>query len=208
MSLLLFYSVNCGHCRMLLDSVDRHDKNKIVKLACIETLISEKRMPQQIHSVPAMMIIADKSFLYGKQVFDYLLLPNTGKLVKQDIVENNALKNMNNSSIAPNKLDNSNELDEPCGFSINLNGMSDRFSLIDDNSLDDTGNNDRQYNWTSLTATETQPMSESSFLTVNVDVKTKKELPSLSDLQERRALDINKPDAVNPNSIPNAVSSR
>jgi hypothetical protein len=80
--------------------------------------------------------------LYGKQVFDYLLLPNTGKLIIQHNEESNAFKNINNSSIAPNKLQNSIESDEPLGFSINLNGMSDRFSLIDDDSIDDTGNND------------------------------------------------------------------
>jgi len=193
---------------MLLDSVSRHDKNKMVKLACIETLISEKRMPEQIHSVPAMMIIADKSFLYGKQVFDYLLLPNTGKLIKQHNEESNAFKNINNPSIAPNKLQNSNEPDEPLGFSINLNGMSDRFSLIDDDSIDDSGNNDRQYNWTSLTVSESPPPAESAFLSMNAEVRSKKELPSLSDLQERRALDISKPDNIDPNSIPTSISSR
>ena len=91
MSLLLFYSVNCGHCRMLLDSVSRHDKNKIVKLVSIETLISENRLPPQIHSVPAMMIVLEKKFLYGKQVFDYLLLPGTGKLINQNTEESNTI---------------------------------------------------------------------------------------------------------------------
>ena len=60
-SLLLFYSINCGHCRMLLDSITRYDKNKLVKNICIETLISENRLPEQIHSVPAIFI-KDKGF--------------------------------------------------------------------------------------------------------------------------------------------------
>ena len=208
MSLLLFYSVNCGHCRMLLDSISRHDKNNIVKLACIETLISENRLPPQIHSVPAMMVIADKAFLYGKQVFDYLLLPGNGKLIKQNSEDNNALKNINNTSIAPNKLPNTMASDEPFGFAINLNGMSDSFSLIDEETVDNSGNIDRQYNWTSLTETDTPPPSEAAFLGMNADVRSKKELPSLADLQEMRALDMNKPLNPDPNSMPIATSSR
>jgi hypothetical protein len=210
MSLLLFYSVNCGHCRMLLDSVNRHDKNKMVKLACIESLISENRLPPQIHSVPAMMVILEKKFLYGKNVFDYLLLPGTGKLVQQGGgQENDAFRNVaNNNAIAPNKPANTSEADEPLGFSISLNGMSDRFSLIDDETADEFGNNDRQYNWASLSTTDTPPQTDPAYLTVNADVRTKKELPSLADLQELRALDMVKPDSMNPSNMPVATSSR
>ena len=201
-SLLLFYSINCGHCRMLLDSVSRYDKNKIVKNICIETLISENRLPEQIHSVPAMFI-KEKGFLYGKSVFDFLLLPGSGKLVIQETTNTNNTNNANNS-IAPNKL-NTSEPDEPLGFSMTMSGLSDGFSSIEDIE-NDLGSNDRRYNWTPVDSS-TEDVNFTS-ISVNQDARTKKELPSLSDLQEQRSLDLNKPINMNPNNIPNAISSR
>jgi len=201
-SLLLFYSINCGHCRMLLDSISRYDKNKIVKNICIETLISENRLPEQIHSVPAMFI-KEKGFLYGKSVFDFLLLPGSGKLVIQETTNTNNTNNANNS-IAPNKL-NTSEPDEPLGFSMTMSGLSDGFSSIEDIE-NDLGSNDRRYNWTPVDSS-TEDVNFTS-ISVNQDARTKKELPSLSDLQEQRSLDLNKPINMNPNNIPNAISSR
>ena len=202
-SLLLFYSINCGHCRMLLDSITRYDKNKLVKNICIETLISENRLPEQIHSVPAMFI-KDKGFLYGKAVFDFLLLPGTGKLVSQETTNVNNTNNTNNS-IAPNKLVTT-ELDEPLGFSMAMSGLSDGFSSIEDIE-NDLGSNDRRYNWTPVD-NSIEDTTNFTSISVNQDARTKKELPSLSDLQEQRSLDMNKPLNVNPNNIPNAISSR
>jgi hypothetical protein len=95
------------------------------------------------------------------------------------------------------------------GFSISLNGMSDAFSLIEDIEADlsNLGNNDRQYNWTPIETANIQP-SEQSFTDINQDARSRKDLPSLALLQEQRALDLNKPDVINPNSMPNAISSR
>ena len=208
-SLLLFYSINCGNCKMLLDSVERYDKYRIIKTICIESLINEKRLPPQIHSVPSLLIISEHIFLYGKQVFDYLLLPGAGKLVLQpedtNMPNNNQnLDNANNANATENNIP-----DEPFGFSIALNGMSDGFSLIEDIEADlsNMGNNDRQYNWTPIETANIQP-AEQSFTEINYDARSRKDLPSLALLQEQRALDLNKPDVVNPNSMPNAISSR
>ena len=207
-SLLLFYSINCGNCRMLLDSVERYDKNRIIKTVCIETLINDNRLPQQIHSVPSLLIINEHIFLYGKQVFDYLLLPGAGKLVLQpeDPKTNISNNNLNSLNTSENK---SSSEDEPLGFSISLNGMSDGFSLIEDIEADlsNMGNNDRQYNWTPIETANIQP-TEQSFTEINYDARSRKDLPSLALLQEQRALDLNKPDVINPNSMPNAISSR
>jgi hypothetical protein len=196
---------------MLLDSVERYDKHKIIKTLCIESLINEKRLPPQIHSVPALLIVNENIFLYGKQVFDYLLLPGAGKLVLQPEDPKTNISNNNNTK--PDNLNtsenNNSSHDEPLGFSISLNGMSDGFSLIEDIEADlsNLGNNDRQYNWTPIDTANIQP-SEQSFADINQDARSRKDLPSLALLQEQRALDLNKPEVINPNSMPNAISSR
>lgn len=208
-SLLLFYSINCGHCRMLLESIKRHDTQKIIKSVCIETLLNENKLPDQVHSVPAMLIVSENKFLYGKQVFDHLLLPGSGTLVQSEQKQNGInLKNNDTSStpnsIAPNNLNNTFDPDEPLGFAISLNGMSDGFALIETND-NDFGNSDRMYNWTPI---DDGPAKEIVSLDVNQEVRSKKELPSLSDLQEKRSLDLNRSDNINPNLMPGAISAR
>ena len=171
---------------------------------CIETLISENRLPPQVHTVPALLIISEQTFLYGKQVFDYLLLPGAGKLIIQpDDSKINAASNKINPQ------DMQNNPDEPLGFSISFNGLSDGFSLIEDIEANESnmGNNDRVYNWTPIDAV-TGSTNEQQFADMNQDVRTRKELPSLSTLQEQRSLDLNMPNVVNPNNMPNAISSR
>lgn len=36
--MILFYSSNCSHSKMLLENVNRYDKNKTIKLVPIEEL--------------------------------------------------------------------------------------------------------------------------------------------------------------------------
>ena len=40
--MILFYSIHCLHCRMLLETISRHDTEKIVKLACIEDIKAKR----------------------------------------------------------------------------------------------------------------------------------------------------------------------
>lgn len=80
--MILFYSVHCKHCSMLLDSVRRFDTNGAVKLMNIETLRhTHPNVYKQLQAVPALMTLPSKEIIYGKAVFDYLLLPTRGKLV-------------------------------------------------------------------------------------------------------------------------------
>ena len=80
--MILFYSVHCKHCAMLLDSVRRLDVNGAVKQVNIESLKhTHPNLFQQLQAVPALMTLPSKDILYGKAVFDYLLLPTRGKLV-------------------------------------------------------------------------------------------------------------------------------
>jgi len=153
------------------------------------------------------MVISDQTFLYGKQVFDYLLLPGAGKLIIQPSDPNT---NMASNKTNPQSQGGAqNILDEPLGFSISVNGMSDGFSLIEDieEIESNMGNNDRVYNWTPI-GSVTESSNDQQFVDMNQDVRSRKELPSLASLQEQRSMDLNKPSVVNPNSMPNAVSSR
>ena len=40
--MILFYSPQCNHCNMLIDNIKRYDKDKKIKLVCINDLISEE----------------------------------------------------------------------------------------------------------------------------------------------------------------------
>jgi hypothetical protein len=80
--MLLFYSIHCKHCAMLLDNVRRLDATGQVKLIDIDALRqTHPNVYQQLQAVPALMLMPSKELMYGKAVFDYLLLPSRGKLV-------------------------------------------------------------------------------------------------------------------------------
>ena len=85
--MILFYSNQCKHCNILLDAISKHDKNNIIKTISVETMVNnDYNIDKIIHSVPALVIpkenkINNDEILYGKQVFDYLLLPNRVSLI-------------------------------------------------------------------------------------------------------------------------------
>ena len=83
--MILFYSEYCPHCRMLKETISNYDKtNQIVKLVCIDILRKKgQTVPSQIKSVPALIKMPNKEIIFGKDVFDYLLLPGSGLLLKQ-----------------------------------------------------------------------------------------------------------------------------
>ena len=60
--MILFYSVYCNHCKMLLDHIKRYDKEKIIKLVSIDDLRAKNiGIESKIHSVPAFMMKEEKS---------------------------------------------------------------------------------------------------------------------------------------------------
>ena len=131
--MILFYSANCSHSKMLLENVNRYDKNKIIKVVPIDELKKQNiNIESKIHSVPAFMILPSKELLFGKDVFDYLLLPGRGILCG---VQNTRLdKNITDS--AENKIRpmEQNTDNEPSAFALNSNKLSDNFSTIDEDN--------------------------------------------------------------------------
>jgi hypothetical protein len=72
-----------------LETIQKHDKNKTVKTVSIDTLRSmQKPIDPKIHSVPALLLLNTKEYIFGKAVFDYLLLPNRGILFASNCTRN------------------------------------------------------------------------------------------------------------------------
>ena len=79
--MILFYSSNCSRSKMLLDNINRYDTHKIIKLVPMDELKKQNiNIESKITSVPALMILPSKEILFGKDLFDHLLLPGRGIL--------------------------------------------------------------------------------------------------------------------------------
>ena len=98
--MFLFYSDTCRHCTMLIETLKTLDKQKIIKLISIDYLKSNQIIfDHRITHVPAMLLPDVDKILFGKDVFDHLLLPGKGILLNPNITSNtsNTLNTSNNS---------------------------------------------------------------------------------------------------------------
>jgi len=81
--MFLFYSDACSHCTMLLETLKTLDKQHTIKLISIDYLKSNNiAFDNRITHVPAMLLKEYNKIIFGKEVFDYLLLPGKGVLLK------------------------------------------------------------------------------------------------------------------------------
>ena len=183
--MILFYSIGCNHSKMLLDNVGRYDKDKKIKLVPIDELKKQNiNIEKRIHSVPAFMILPSKEILFGKDVFDYLLLPGRGILcssqstrLDKNISDNNAKID---SSIKP--LDIPVNENDPLSFSLNSSKISDNFSTIEDT---DGVCNDKNYNWDFIN--NDKNISDGiSNININFDENKKSGMPSVEQLMKER----------------------
>lgn len=172
--MILFYSDYCKHCNVLLETIKRHDKNNIVKLVSIDTLRSlNKAIDPKIHSVPALLLTNTKEYMFGKTVFDYLLLPNRGVLFSNNIRDT---KNKDDVNI------NKENIGEPMAFSMNAN-YSDNFSSFNDDGFV----NDESCKWGFLDGKEESVQIDTP---VNDVSSGKKNLPTMEDIIKQRANDL------------------
>jgi hypothetical protein len=177
---------------MLLDTIQRLQA-KSISLVSIDALrASGKRVPPQIHSVPALMIMPSKQIIFGKQVFDYLLLPGKGLLtsgIGKPQQQQGFSKQQSQQDIPQ----------EPQAFTMNItNSSSDNFAFIED----DTANSHRNYTWTHLdeqqNTTNTQNVSiNTETTTLQTGTRIKKEVLDIEEFKAKRAEDLNL--VVNPN---------
>ena len=185
--MILFYSAECNHSKMLLDNVTRYDKEKKIKLVPIDELKKQNiNVEKKIHTKPAFMILPSKELLFGKDVFDYLLLPGRGILcnsqntrLDKNITDN---KSVIDSSIKP--MENINNENDPSAFALNSSKLSDNFSTIEDNE-GNTICNDKNYNWDFIN-NDKNITDGISNININYDDNKKSSMPSIEQLMKER----------------------
>lgn len=197
--MILFYSDNCGHCKMLLETIKRYNSNNLVKCVSIDMLRGLGKELPQIHSVPALMIMPSKKIIFGKQVFDYLLLPKSGFLLKS--TPNTSQDNDSNKQ--NQQIDNS----EPLSFSINSSKFSDNYAMLDDdNDVTNNGLFDQSYKWSSIDE-NIQLNNNVIQQDIGIETRNKKEPIDLNDIYAKRALEIEQSD-LNINQLPPPNTTR
>ena len=184
--MILFYSNSCQHCSVLTETIKKHDTKKTIKLVCIDTIVNT--IKHKITNVPALMFLPSKEIIYGKGVFDYLLLPNRGYLFTSNSTREKNASSSNSSINSPIPINNTINSDEPISFSLG-SISADNFSSIDDDNINSTNvNNDKIYNWDFIDGSTS---SSTNNLEVEYKAQTKKnesnsKLPSLEELTQER----------------------
>lgn len=171
--MILFHSNFCEHCKQLIEAIKRHDTNNMIKLVSIDFLRNQGyEFQHKIHSVPALYLEDTKEIIYGKEVFDYLLLPNRGKL----------LVNNNTKERDPNVLKENEKFEgEPLGFTIG-NVTSQSFENINEEK---DNKDDINFSWMSL---DKNVLSENTGIidkVANSDENDKK-IPSIESILAER----------------------
>jgi hypothetical protein len=143
---------------MLLEHIKRYDKEKVIKLVSIDDLRSKNiNIESKIHSVPAFMILPSKELIFGKAVFDHLLLPGRGILcgsqnTRMDKPTGGASGASGSGGTGENDViplaKTSEGENEPLAFTLNSASFSDNFSIIEDETKE---LNDKNYKWDFIT---------------------------------------------------------
>lgn len=189
--MILFYSNYCNHCTMLLEHIKRYDKDKKIKIVSIDQLRSKNiNIDSKIHSIPALMLLPSKEVLFGKSVFDYLLLPGRGILCgEQNTRSDKGVLKTDTYEKDQNEKNN----DEPSAFSLSGFSLSDNFSNIDETT---DAVKDKNYNWDYISNDNINEKISANNLSnenlLNNNTETKKKLPSLEELMQQREKDITK----------------
>lgn len=182
--MILFYSISCQHCCILLETIKKHDTKKTIKLVCIDTKISI--LKDKIRSVPALMFLPTKEIIYGKAVFDYLLLPSRGYLFTNNNTREKQ-NNTNNSSInSPVPLNTESKSDEPSSFSLG-SVLADNYSNIDDDNINSMNiNKDKLYKWDFVDMDNSNNETMENKYKEFASRGEGKKLPSLEELTKER----------------------
>ena len=168
----------------------------MIKHICIEDLKQKGKSLGQVHSVPALLCLPERNYLFGKQVFDFLLLPGRGKLV----VGKNPTKYVDEEVKNPVTTEV-----EPSAFNMGCGGYADSYSMIDDDKANEGGEDFKLYNWTSI-----ESFNDDSCINIssmNEESRPKKELPDINEYKARRDYELNQKD-VNTKSLPPSMSGR
>jgi len=189
--MILFYSEFCQHCTVLLDTIKRHDKTNMIKTVSIDLLRSlNKPIDPAIHSVPALLLLNTKEYLFGKNVFDYLLLPNRGVLFSNQVSSREkGSKDTTISDTSTMQQNTQQTPDEPQAFTLGAIS-AEQFSSIDDIN---NGIEDKNYSWGMISEESTIISGDDSNKDTNKsydDNSNKKNLPTMEEIMKQRASDI------------------
>jgi len=184
--MILFYSDYCQHCKMLIDSVSRLDANSVIKLYNIDTFAR----PKTLSSVPALLTLPDKKIIYGRQVFDHLLLPGRGLLVSnaKTTTEGASTDATSNATATSG---------EPMGFATMKARTSSYFASIDDNEAKPLGSQSDSWAWMDAQPTARAPAPAPNASTkqggpfsMETRDSSARALPDISDIMARREQDL------------------
>ena len=160
----LFYSEFCDHCKILLDTIKKHDKVDTLKLVSIDNL---RARGIKLNDNKTCSCYTEK-FIYGKEVFDYLLLPGHGILLTGNT----------------DKSSSENLVGEPVGMNSYI--QQNYENLEDENVLTGTSGSQWEQLNTDLTNNSVPlPLKDNSD-----EDKEHKKLPSMEDIMKRRQLEI------------------
>lgn len=168
--MILFYSEYCEHSKMLLDSIKRHDTNKLIKQVSVDAIRAKGlSLDPKIHSVPAMLFPKTNEVIFGKAVFDHLFLPGRGVL----LMATNNSKERDTEAIIP-----STGSVEPIAYTSSIIGQD--FESLDQND----NKSDISFKWRNVGDNDVHFDTEK----FNEDSNTKK-LPSMEDIMKSRNID-------------------
>lgn len=173
--MLLFYSNHCVSSKLLVDNIKRYNATEFFKLVNVEQYLSSgRKLPPQIHSVPAIMFPENKTLLFGKQVFDYLLLPGKGFLLNLPSKKKNEVGTANTSA-------------EPISFSLHAGiGSGDAYSFIEEQDND----TQKGYVWSMIDEHHSIPTPVEESTGMMEETRSKKGLPDISAVRSNRELDL------------------
>lgn len=181
--MILFFSSNCSRSKMLLDNINRYDTHKIIKLVPMDELKKQNiNIESKITSVPALMILPSKEILFGKDLFDHLLLPGRGILCGG---QNTRLEKSTNDNTKDNikQLEENTEPESIVAFALNSNKLSDSFStLVEDEKIRD----DKNYGWDFITNDKNMSHGISDINIMHDDNGKKGKLPSIEEIMKAR----------------------
>jgi hypothetical protein len=153
---------------MLIETLKTLDKHKIIKLISIDYLKSNQIIfDHRITHVPAMLLPDINKILFGKDVFDHLLLPGKGIL-------------LNTSNTNPSNPSNPSDPSDPSGID---SFISQSYENIDETDQYLTG---PVTIWEKLDE-KTEKIEINNKPIGNIDTeKSHKQLPSLAEIQKMR----------------------
>lgn len=164
----LFYSEFCDHCNMLIDTIKKHNAEDTIKFVSVDNLRSNGvKLNSRIHSVPSIFFKENDRFIFGKEVFDYLLLPGSGILLKQSTKKMNTIKS--------NSLDSKDPVGINSYVGQSFENLENEDELIGNISMFDTINGE----------SDVKPV-----LNVDDSDKSHKKLPSMEQIMKDRELEL------------------